>query len=644
MKVSYKWLQEYISDKLPPVDDVVTALTMHAFEIEGVEVASSATRRGGEMDDWILDVKVLPNRAHDCLSHYGIASEVASILGLTRNFLLPNQELPKTDKINLSVTTKNCSRAVFVLIENAKVGESPEWLKEKLAVLGHRSINSVVDITNYLTYSFGQPMHAFDADKISKTNTNILQVSIRDAKDKEHIILLNDMEYSLDTSMMVIADGDKALDVAGVMGGKDTGVSNKTKNILLSLCSFDAVSVRKTSKRIGVRTDASQRFENEISQSLIDRALPYALNHISELTKGNIVGKAEFCEKPEVERTIDITVDKISKILGVSMDEKSIVRILAKQKINAAKDGDKIVVTVPRERLDLEIQENIAEEVGRLYGLDNIKPIPLAESSSYEVNREVYLSNKIKKILIQNGFSEIYTYAFTPTGDVELDNPLAGDKRFLRKNLLDKMEQYLETNFKFLDLLGMKSVKLFEIGKVFRSNGEFLHLSVGAKYPKGKNAPNADEEIAKTINTLKSELEISFNDISIVGGVAEIDLESVLSSMKVPDKYPEDLFQIPNREINYKVISPYPFAVRDVALFVPNDFEYKKLEDMIKEKTGDLVVRFSLFDKFTKEDKTSYAFRLVFQAEDRTLTEDEINSVMNPIYEMLKAEEGFEIR
>lgn len=635
MKVSYKWLQEYISDKLPPVEDVVQALTMHSFEIDGVEDKDG---------DKILDVKVLPNRAHDCLSHYGIAMEVASVLGLTRNFLLPNQDLPVTDKIKLAVTTKNCNRAFFVLIENTKVGDSPEWLKEKMAVLGHRSINSVVDITNYLTYSFGQPMHAFDADKISKTDLSSLDITIREAKDKEQIVLLNDIECSMDTSMMVIADNGKPLDVAGVMGGKDTGVSHKTKNILLSLCSFDAVSVRKTSKRIGVRTDASQRFENEISQSLVDRALPYALNHISELTKGNIVGKAEYYPNKEEEKVIVVSEEKISGILGIVMDDKTIMRTLAKQKINSVKEGDKIVVNIPKERLDLEMEVNIAEEVGRLYGLDKITPVPLPESKTYEVNKEVYISNKIRKILIKNGFSEIYTYAFTPTGDVELDNPLAGDKRFLRKNLLDKMEQNLESNFKFLDLLGMKSVKLFEIGKVFRTNGEFLHLSIGTKYPKGKNQPNADEEIAKTISLLKSGLEVSFGDVSIVGGTAELDLENIIETLKAPERYPDGLFDIGVKEVNYKTISPYPFAVRDVAVFVPNDFEYKKLEDMVKEKTGDLIVRFSLFDKFTKEDKTSYAFRLVFQAEDRTLTEDEINSVMNPIYEMLKAEDGFEIR
>lgn len=635
MKVSYKWLGEYISEKLPPVSEVVNALTMHSFEIEGVETVG---------EDHLLDVKVLPNRSHDCLSHYGIASEIASVLGLTRNFLLPNQELNKTDKIKLSVTSKSCDRAIMVLIENVKVGESPDWLKAKLAVLGHRSINSVVDITNYLTYSYGQPMHAFDADKVSKLGIGGVEINIRDAKEAEKITLLNDVEYKLDPSVMVIADGEKALDVAGVMGGKDSGVTNNTKNILLSLSSFNAVAIRKTSKNLGVRTDASQRFENEIAPYLVDRSLPYAINLILELAKGTVVGKAEYYPNPQKEKTITITPAKISSILGINLDANTIVFTLGKQKINAVKNGESIYITVPLERLDLEIEENIAEEVGRLYGLDKIQPVALVESKTYEVNKEVYISNQIRNLLVKNGFSEIYTYAFLSSGDVEIDNPLASDKKFLRKNLLEKMEYSLEHNFKYLDLLGESHVKLFEIGRVFRTNGEFLHLSIGIKYPKGKKYPNVDEEIAKTINLLETEFGVSFGDASIVGGVVELDLEKVLRSVKTPESYPEGSLEVSNKNIAYKTISPYPFAVRDVAVFVPNTFESNKVEELIKEKLTDIVVRFSLFDKFQKEEKTSYAFRLVFQANDRTLTDEEINAVMNPIYNTLKAQEGFEIR
>jgi phenylalanyl-tRNA synthetase beta chain len=239
--------------------------------------------------------------------------------------------------------------------------------------------------------------------------------------------------------------------------------------------------------------------------------------------------------------------------------------------------------------------------------------------------------------------TEIYTYAFSNRGDVELENPLAGDKNFLRSNLASGMEESLEKNFKYLDLLGLDQIKLFEIGKVFKNKGEMLHLSLGVKFPKSRKI-NVDEEIAKTIQAMEEILDVSVGDVSIVGGVAEFDLERVKKELTPADEYPTGLWDSNKKNVTYKPISAFPFAVRDVAVFVPNEIKGDAVENLIKEKLSPIVVRFSMFDKFTKEDKTSYAFRLVFQANDRTLTEEEINAVMNPIYETLKAQSGFEIR
>lgn len=275
MKVSYNWLQEYIKSPLPKVEEISTALTMHSFEIEGTE------DMGG---DSIIDVKVLPNRAGDCLCHYGIASEIASVMRLERAELLEEISLPTTEKIKLSLNTKNCDRAFMILVKDVTVGESPEWLREKLAVLGHRSVNSVVDLTNYLTFAFGHPMHAFDAEKISLDRHFNYEIRIRNAKDGERITLLNGIEYSLTEDMVVIADGEKVLDVAGVMGGDESKVTESTKNIILSISHFNPVSIRKTAKKLGIRTEASYRFENGMSRSLADRTLPYLIREITEMT------------------------------------------------------------------------------------------------------------------------------------------------------------------------------------------------------------------------------------------------------------------------------------------------------------------------------------------------------------------------
>ncbi len=635
MKVSYKWLQEYIEEELPPVSKTVDALTMHSFEIEGVEEIEG---------DSILDVKILPNRSHDCLSHYGIASELASVMGLTRKELLPPVAVPDIEKIKINIETNACSRAMMVLIKDLKIGESPDWMKEKLKSLGQKPINSVVDITNYLMYSFGQPMHAFDAGKVAQDKKGNFVINIRHAKQGEKIKLLNDKEYELNKVDMVIADGEKALDVAGVMGGKESSVNLETTDVLLSFSGFNAVSVRKTSKSLGVRTDASQRFENDISHTLIDRVLPYALELVSQIAGGEVVGIIDVISTPLVQKTVKVTAKKISTILGVELNSREIIEILKRQMIDATLNNDEISVLVPHERLDMELVEDIAEEVGRLHGFENIEPRALDILPVVEINIPDRVCHMIRFILYKNGFSEIKTYSFRKEGEVEVENPIAGDKNFLRDNLVAEMSEAIEKNFKYLDLLNIGEVKLFEIGSVFTTKNETVHLCIGVKYPKSKKGANADEAVSIAIRAIEEELGVSIGNVSIVGGVAEIDIHRIVTEIKGGIDYPKALWEISKKPVVYKTISPYPFAVRDVAVFVPASVKVEVVEDLIKKHLNDNVVRLSLFDTFNKGEKTSYAFRLIFQSQEKTLTEEEINAVMNPIYETLKGEDGFEIR
>jgi phenylalanyl-tRNA synthetase beta chain len=633
MKISYKWLKEYVED-IPPVEDVVSALTMHSFEVEGVEENDN---------DNILDVKILPNRSHDCLSHYGIASEIASVCGLTRKELLSPVSVQKTNKIKLNLESQLCRRGIMIYISGVKVVESPDWLKEKLKSVGQRPINSIVDITNYLMYAFGQPMHAFDAGKLKADKKGNYEIKIREAKKGEKIKLLNDIEYELDQNIMVIADTEKALDIAGVMGGKDTGVSEITTDIILSLSAFDSVSIRKTASKLRIRTDASQRFENDLSPALADRVLPYALKLVSEISGGEVIGGADIYKNPQKQTLITTNVQKISNILGIDIESQNIIELLKKQNIQSEEKDGKIIVTAPFERLDLSIPEDVAEEVGRLYGYENIPSKPLASAENPKINKIQYVSNIIRQTLLKEKFSEIQSYSLVSKGDVEIANPIASDKGFLRKNLADAMSTSLEHNFKYLDLLGISEVKLFEIGKVFKNDEEFLNLSLGVKYPKIKK-DNPDREVSRAISEVEESLGISFGNISVVGGIAEINLDKKMSEIKIPEKYPEEFWKMVKNNISYKSISQYPFAVRDVAVFVPNNKSTQDVQDLISKHLSSIVVRFSLFDTFVKGEKTSYAFRLVFQSMEKTLTDNEINLVMNPIYETLKSQEGFEIR
>jgi phenylalanyl-tRNA synthetase beta chain len=572
-----------------------------------------------------------------------VASEVAAVEKLSLKPLLPEVPLPKTDRIKLSIDTKSCNRAMMVFIQGVSIKDSPEWLKQKLLSMGQKPINNIVDATNYLMFAFGQPMHAFDAAKIVQNKKGAYEISIREAGAGEKITLLNGTEYSLEKGMVVISDKEKALDVAGIMGGKSTGVSGGTKDIILSLSSFNPVAIRKTATMLKIRTDASQRFENEISQSLIDRALPYALKLISEISGGEVLGGVDVVKNAEKARTLSTTAEKISSFLGVTIDEETICDLLARQNIKTEIKNGKIAVMPPPERLDIDNEASIAEEVGRLFGYGKIATTPLPGVFMPVVNPEQYVAAQIRGTLAGLGFSEVYTYAFRKDGDVEVANPLASDKKFLRRSLLDGLEESLEHNFKYLDLLGASDIKLFEIGKVFDSRGEHLKLALGVKLPKSKKGISPDEIISRAVQALEEKLGASVGNLSIVGGMAEIDLHRIVKEIYVPDSY-GDAFDIPGGEAAYKPISPYPFAVRDVAVFVPNDVPTEKVEELIKQHLNANVVRFALFDTFAKQEKTSYAFRLVFQSAEKTLTDEEINAVMNPIYDTLKAQEGFEIR
>ncbi|MES2213469.1 MAG: phenylalanine--tRNA ligase subunit beta [Patescibacteria group bacterium] len=631
MKVLYNWLQEYIDAPLPPVRETVDALTMHSFEVEGTEKTET---------DTILDIKILPNRSHDCLSHYGIASEICSALRLPRKNISESVTLPKAAKeFKVSIKEKDlCTRMYAIRINGVNVAESPEWLRARLQSMGQKPINNIVDVTNYMMYALGQPMHVFDADTIVGDT-----IYIRKAKAGEKITLLNDKEYTLTPETLVIADKDKPLDVAGIMGGKGTATYEKTKNVLLVVDNFNPVLIRKTAKMLGIRTDASVRFENEISSSLVDRALPHTLKLISELAGGTVAGAVDVYPKPQKQTTITVTADKISRLLGSTYEASGIVEVLSRQNIQAIEKNSEIVVTIPFARLDLTLPEDIAEEIGRVHGYEHIAPRHLEGATKSSVNPVQYITHMIRRALCEVGFSEIQTYAFVGAGDVEVENPLASDKKFLRKDLATAMERSLDSNFKFLDLLGISEIKLFEIGKVFHTKAELLHLSIGVKYPKGKKG-NVDEEIARAIHAIEKTLGISIGNISIVGGIAEINLEKILKEVAVPETYPENFWENESHEVHYKPISPYPFAVRDVAVFVPSAISADEVKKIISEHLTPIVVRFSLFDTFVKGDKTSYAFRLIFQSSEKTLTDEEINTVMNPIYESLKSQDGFEVR
>ncbi|OHA16755.1 MAG: hypothetical protein A3C79_00245 [Candidatus Taylorbacteria bacterium RIFCSPHIGHO2_02_FULL_45_28] len=660
MKISYNWLQTYFEDKLPSAEKLASEITFRACEVESVEKVG---------DDSVIDINVLPDRAPYALSHRGIAGEVAAIFGLRlkkNKFSGDDILLPKNiDSAKKLDSLKNsrlgqpsiriddeslCSRYCARYIGNVKITESPDWLKKPLTVLGQRSINTIVDVTNYSMFDIGQPMHAFDADKIKGTFV------LRRARTGERIILLDGKEIILDETMLIEADDDGLLAIAGVKGGKRAEISPETKNVMLVSGNFNPVNIRKTSTKIGIRTDASKRFENGLSIKLQPEAINQATKLILNLSKDVIIGDlADAYPKPILPKSITAKINDIVGVLGIDISDKEIVAILGRLNLEVAQKGNTLTISIPPSRLDIRDWRDIPEEVGRMYGYDKIKANNSVISSlKPKVSKNCYYAEKIKNVLIEAGFSEVYTYSLVAKGVYEIEKPLAADKNHLRTNLADGLTKSLELNAKNAPLLNLDKIKIFEVGRVFTDDGEKISLSIGVSPVKKIKDYSAEQEmkeavslISKTFGGVSVELNTNQKLIDGAGVVAEIDLQSLIKDLPIPKSY-DDLHFSKAVLIEYKKFSLYPFIVRDIAVFVRGSTPDTEVSKSIKKGiavagASDLLARYSLFDTFKKDDKTSYAFRVVFQSMEKTLTDDEANSIMEKIYREMK-KNGWEVR
>jgi len=603
MLISKNWIQEYFKEKLPRAKEIADVLTMKAFEVEDFET------KGG---DETIDVDILPNRAHDCLSHKGIAKEVAIVLN--KNFIDreidPNYKTEKDSKLNIKVDDpKLCLRYIGRKIENIEIKSSPDWLREKLEVLGERSINNVVDITNYIMLDQGQPMHAFDSDKVKG------DIHVRLAKEGEKIELLDGKVAILDENMLLIADDEGPLAIAGIKGGKRAEVIESTRNIILESANFNRTTVRKTSQKLDIKNNSSKRFENEISPEIAEVAMEYATSLIYENCQRQslVIYKTEnFYPTKATSLKIETSLSELNKKLGVNLKNKEIEEILDRTGwIWEGEDKEKIVVTIPYERLDLKVKEDLIEEVGRIYGYEKIKSNLPDMIVKPQINNNFITIQKIRLKLADLGYSEVYNYAFVEKGEVKVTNPIASNKSFLRSNLKDGLEKSLEFNFKNAPFLGLDEIKIFEIGTVFFKDKEQIDVTWGSKN--------------------KKEVKIE-----------EYSLEETLKKINIEKVDPSDLTG--SKDARFKPISSYPFVLRDIAVWTPKGTKEKEVLKTIKKEAGELLVRDRLFDKFEKGDKVSYAFSLVFQSQEKTLTDSEINLIMEQMTTVINSQKGWQVR
>lgn len=650
----------------------------HAFEIDGIEQKGS---------DYILDVKITPNRGHDCLSHAGIAKEISAILKLplksnpyaatasedtlvalrtvpadkvsseagavsdlvgtdeTFNFSAAGHQgdaaksnvssVPTADVV-VSIDTDLCSRYVAAHIKGIKVGPSPDWLREHLESVGQRSINNVVDATNYIMFHLGQPLHAFDASKLVQKEGKYA-VSVRPAKVSEKMLALDEKEYALNESMLVIADAnaDRAIGIAGVKGGMPAGITEATTDIIIESANFDGVSTRKTAQALKLRTDASARFEQVISPELAMCGMHAVVNMILDLAGGELQGIVDVYPNPQEKKTASVTVDKINKMLGIMLTGAEVANVFQRLGFAYKEVGGMFEVMVPFERLDLEIAEDLVEEVGRIVGYDRVLPIELPPlNQPIEVNKNFYWSEKIREFLTVRGFSEVFTSVFAEEGERVVLNKVDGVKPHMRTQLGRGLINALTNNKRNKEFLGLQRIQIFEIGTVWVNGKEKITLGLAVENKKGeKNAIGTLLDLEQSLGANVSEKD---GDPSI----RECYLDDLTQGLPEPSQYSDLPLSLTER---YELYSKYPYIVRDVAFWTPMGTDEKHIEQTIKTEAGDLCIKISRFDRFDKDGKISLAYRLIFQSFDRTLVETEVNTQMEKVYAKLKAE-GFEIR
>lgn len=652
------------------------------------------------LDDTILEIDVLPNRAHDCLCHLGVAREVAAITGKkllkfgkyslieridssSPNALLGMTKTSgKNNVLEVEVKEKDlCRRYSAGVVNDVTIKESPDFIKARLESVELRPINNIVDITNYMMFSFGQPMHAFDADKLQG------KIVVRLARPGEKILALDDKEYELIETDLVICDEEKPIAVAGVIGGKETAVSSATKNIIFESANFFGTGVRKTAQRLKVFTDSSHRFEREIDPEITMMCLREAMKLATENAGGKINEElVDVYFEPRSAQTIEFDYDRIENLLGINIPEEKVLSILNSLEMQASSEGDKIKVVVPTFRIDVEKTNDIIEEVARIYGYDNI-PARLAEVSMAQVHQgPVWEMERASCEAWKGlGFSEVYNYSLIGEKDfenfnlaladaLELKNYLSEDAKIFRTSLMPRLLKNVAENLKYRD-----EVSLFELGRVaFKVESE---LPREEKYLSGViSSKNIDKNKLFSVGKGKVEAflaglgfdsairyEALASDAAfwhtgraagimaagkLIGKMGEIhpqilnklDMENRVFGFEI---YLEELLSLQKGAGEFKGINKMPTGEFDLAVVVDKGIAWQTIADAIAALGEVNVRKVSPFDVYEGEniaaDKKSIAFKVVCQAEDRTLGDEEIKAIMERIIEAL-GKLGGEIR
>ena len=703
MIFSYNWLQSFFEKRLPNPKKLGELLTLHSFEVQKIE------KRG---NDWVFDIDVTPNRA-DCFSHLGMAKECGAIL----NSKLKTQKstfVPSSGRGKPQLKTKNLDIKNFITIEvksktdcprytakvilGVKVKPSPRWIQERLISCGLQPINNIVDATNYVMLEVGQPLHAFDLDKIKGANSkqipnpksqipnNVKKIIIRRARKGEKIKTLDDKIYILNENILVIADKESPIAIAGIKGGKKAQISEETKNILIESANFNPVLIRKGQRELKLKTDASFRFEHGLDPNMTEMALLRVTSLIQEIAGGKVLaGEVDYYPQKVKPRTVNLNIKKLQKVLGIEIPPNKVLEVLKRLGLEIKKrKKDIIVVGIPTIRKDLQIEEDLIEEVGRIYGYEHITVNPPKTLLKLPEKEDALVwASKVRRILKELGFVELYNYSFISEKDkqkldlvklIELENPISDEFKYLRPSLLINLIKNIQENQK-----NFKQFKLFEIGKIFYQQKEKLaekRMLSGVIFGekdgfyliKGiidslleqlgvsdvfydEYQPTPEDSLCSFWHIRKSaEIKVSNKEIGFLGEISKkvTSLYDIHSEIYAFDIDFDKLSKLASEEQEYLPISKYPAAVRDIAILTPLNTKVADVMNAIYGAGGKLLKDVDLFDIYMGEEipdgKKNLAFHLIFQSDQKTLSSEEVDKLFTKIIQALEENPEWEVR
>ena len=682
MKVSCQWLQEFVDIGSLDVDvqGLAEALTRLGLAVEEVIQLG---------DDSVLDLEVTTNRP-DCLNHLGVAREISAQFRIPLD--LPDFSSPEKVNQPASLSTQVaienadlCPRYAAAILSGVQVGESPDWLKERLEALGQRPINNIVDATNYVLMEIGHPLHAFDYEKLREH-----RVVVRPAVSGEHLTTLDGTKRQLDPAMLVICDASQPVALAGIMGGEESEISEATRTILLESAYFDPASVRSTAKALGIRSEACFRFERGADPEIPVKALNRTCRLIQEIAGGVLEG-AVVDEYPNVQskEPLQLRQERIEAVVGVSMDAEFVAQTLSHLEFIVSEgDGNNWQVQVPSFRVDVRMEEDLVEEVARHHGYDQIESTYPEASSAGRFHPTRAHDQILIRTLEGLGFMEAFNYVFTnpsreqpfwgtPPSMAAISNPLTEEDTHLRTSLVPGLVEALRRNLNH----GNQNVRLFEFGKVFipgesgdpQDLQEISRLGLvvsGAFYQPYWNTSQDEvhfHHLKGMVESLVSKLglkarfevsEVPFlhpgvsSSVVVEGGELGVlgqlhpslqEAYKFLDPVLIAELFLKPLYEAPLAEPQYARVGRFPSVQRDLSFVVDKEVEYSKMVSVVEEMGIPDLRGVQLLDLYQgpnlPQGKVSLAIRLTFANPEKTLTQEKVNGFTDDIFSVL--EEAF---